>query len=46
MLTDTHCRNAKPKPKLYRLSTFGGDRINDHHLTVAEKKAAREAGRG
>ncbi|OHX35340.1 restriction endonuclease subunit M [Methylomonas sp. LWB] len=21
---------------------FGGDRINDHHLTVAEKKAARE----
>ncbi|KNE27049.1 Eco57I restriction-modification methylase domain-containing protein [Achromobacter spanius] len=25
---------------------FGGDRINDHHLTVAEKKAAREARRG
>jgi hypothetical protein len=25
--------------------TFGGDRINDHHLTVAEKKAAREARR-
>ncbi|WP_169107997.1 Eco57I restriction-modification methylase domain-containing protein [Comamonas suwonensis] len=25
---------------------FGGERINDHHLTVAEKKAAREAGRG
>ncbi|ASM78964.1 restriction endonuclease subunit M [Vitreoscilla filiformis] len=22
--------------------TFGGDRINDHHLTVAEKMAARE----
>ncbi|MCZ2107188.1 MAG: hypothetical protein LC106_07400, partial [Burkholderiales bacterium] len=21
--------------------TFGGDRINDHHLTVAEKRAAR-----
>ncbi|WP_077032753.1 DNA methyltransferase [Pelomonas sp. KK5] len=26
--------------------TFGGDRINDHHLTVAEKQAAREARRG
>ncbi len=26
--------------------TFGGDRINDHHLTVADKKAAREARRG
>lgn len=25
---------------------FGGDRINDHHLTVAEKQAAREACRG
>lgn len=25
---------------------FGGDRLNDHHLTVAEKKAAREARRG
>ncbi|WP_407278227.1 DNA methyltransferase [Aromatoleum evansii] len=25
---------------------FKGDRINDHHLTVDEKKAAREAGRG
>ena len=25
---------------------FGGDRINDHHLTVAEKKAAREARHG
>ncbi len=25
---------------------FGGDRINDHHLTVAEKKAAREVCRG
>lgn len=23
--------------------SFGGDRINDHHLTVAEKQAAREA---
>lgn len=26
--------------------TFGGDRINDHHLTVAEKQAARESRRG
>jgi len=26
--------------------TFGGDRINDHHLTVVEKRAAREASRG
>lgn len=26
--------------------TFGGDRINDHHLTVAAKQAAREARRG
>ncbi|WP_237491410.1 hypothetical protein [Malikia spinosa] len=25
---------------------FGGDRINDHHLMVAEKKAARETQRG
>ena len=25
---------------------FKGDRINDHHLTVAEKRAAREARRG
>ncbi|MDM0108672.1 N-6 DNA methylase [Variovorax sp. J22R24] len=25
--------------------TFGGDRMNDHHLTVAEKQAAREADR-
>jgi len=25
---------------------FKGDRINDHHLTVVEKKAAREARRG
>lgn len=25
---------------------FGGDRINDHHLTLAEKIAAREVGRG
>lgn len=25
---------------------FGGDRINDHHLTVAEKQAAREESRG
>jgi hypothetical protein len=23
---------------------FQGDRINDHHLTLAEKRAAREAG--
>lgn len=27
-------------------TSFGGDRINDHHLSVAEKKAAREARRG
>lgn len=27
-------------------NVFGSDRINDHHLTLAEKKAAREAGRG
>ena len=26
-----------------RFAVFKGDRINDHHLTVAEKKAAREA---
>lgn len=26
--------------------TFGGDRINDHHLTVEEKQAAREGRRG
>lgn len=25
---------------------FSGDRINDHHLTLAEKRAAREARRG
>jgi len=25
---------------------FGGERINDHHLTRAEKQAARETGRG
>lgn len=25
---------------------FGGDRVNDHHLTVGEKMAAREAGHG
>ena len=25
---------------------FGGDRINDHHLTLAEKRAAREARHG
>jgi hypothetical protein len=25
---------------------FGGDRMNDHHLTVGEKQAAREASRG
>jgi hypothetical protein len=25
---------------------FKGERINDHHLTLAEKKAAKEAGRG
>ena len=24
MLTDTHCRNAKPKPKLYRLTDHRG----------------------
>jgi len=23
--------------------TFNGERINDHHLSLAEKKAAREA---
>ncbi|WP_029949404.1 DNA methyltransferase [Burkholderia sp. A1] len=25
---------------------FGGERINDHHLTLAEKQASREANRG
>ena len=24
MLTDTHCRNAKPRPKLYRLTDHRG----------------------
>ncbi|SOD24065.1 hypothetical protein SAMN05518800_1204 [Variovorax sp. YR752] len=27
-------------------NVFNGERINDHHLTLAEKQAARETGRG
>ena len=34
---------GKDVPTAPWFATFGGDRINDHHLTLAEKRAARES---
>ena len=34
---------GKDVPSAPWYHVFGGDRINDHHLTLAEKRAAREA---
>ena len=33
---------GKDVPSAPWFEKFGGDRINDHHLTLAEKKAAQQ----